>query len=68
MEMSCPSSGPTEDVTFQHFPNPKFLVLSTCHKTSYFDLAFCLGTGPAAGAAFGTEEGLTKLNRLKNLQ
>ena len=60
--MSRPSSGPTEDVPFQHFPNPKSWVLPMyATKKSYLDLAFCLAAAMAAGfgAGSGAEEGLT---------
>lgn len=32
MEMSCPSSGPTEDAPFQHFPNSKSRAISVCEQ------------------------------------
>lgn len=58
MEMRCPSSGLTEDVTVRHFPNSCFWV----RPSSYLALAFCLRDGAAAGAGFeagsGTGEGL----------
>lgn len=70
MEMSCPSSGPTEDVPFQHLPKPQILGAFNERPTSYLDLAFCLRAAATAGfgAGSGADEGLTESYRLRHLQ
>lgn len=73
MEMSSPSSGPHRRCTIPTFSKSQILsAFSTCNKTSYFDLAFCLGAAtamdPGFGAGAGAGEDLTESYRLRHLR